>query len=127
MAVVAASVAAAVFVGSGLAADTSYDRSRTILFNGKPTFPLALTPGPPLGSTTPWGTNGLAETSSAGINLYRVGSGGATWSASDLQSVLAWDRAAAALHVFTWPNLGGYRWPPPAPPRTLHSRTSSTR
>ena len=105
---VAASLVVAVFAGSGGAADTSYDGTRTILFNGKPTFPIALSPGPPLGSTSPSGMNGLAETSLAGVNLYRVGSGGATWSASDLSSVLDWDRAAAALHVYTWPNLGGY-------------------
>jgi hypothetical protein len=106
----------AVFAGTGRAADTSYDSSRTILFNGKPTFPLVLSPGPPLGSSTPWGTNGLAETSLAGINLYRVGSGGATWTASDLSSVLDWDRAAAALHVYTWPNLGGYSLATPGSP-----------
>jgi hypothetical protein len=113
---VAASVVAAVCAGSGGAADTSYDSSRTILFNGKPTFPLVLSPGPPLGAGTPWGTNGLAETAAAGVNLYRVGSGGATWSASDLSSVLAWDRAAAALHVYTWPNLGGYSLATPGSP-----------
>jgi hypothetical protein len=105
---VAASLVAVAFAGSSGAAETSYDSSRTILFDGKPTFPIALSPGPPLGSTTPWGTNGLAETSLAGVNLYRVGSGGAAWTASDLSSVLDWDRAAAALHVYTWPNLGGY-------------------
>lgn len=116
LAVVAASLVVAVFAGSGGAADTSYDGTRTILFNGKPTFPIALSPGPPLGSTTPWGTNGLAETSLAGVNLYRVGSGGATWSASDLASVLDWDRAAAALHVYTWPNLGGYALATPGSP-----------
>jgi hypothetical protein len=116
LAVVAASVVAAVFAASGGAADTSYDSSRTILFNGKPTFPLVLSNGPPLGSSTPWGTNGLAETAAAGINLYRVGSGGATWSASDLSSVLDWDRAAAALHVYTWPNLSGYSLATPGSP-----------
>jgi hypothetical protein len=109
----------AVFAGTGRAADTSYDSTRTILFNGKPTFPLVLSPGPPLGSSTPWGTNGLAETSLAGINLYRVGSGGATWSASDLSSVLDWDRAAAALHVYTWPNLGGYSLATPGSPEDV--------
>jgi hypothetical protein len=112
---VAASVFA-VFAGTGQAADTSYDSTRTILFNGKPTFPLVLSPGPPLGSTTPWGTNGFAETSLAGANVYRVGSGGATWSANDISSVLAYDRAAAALHVYTWPNLGGYALATPGSP-----------
>ena len=66
-----------------------------------------LSPGPPLGATTPWGTNGLAETAAAGVNVYRTGTGG-IWSADDIQTALAWNRAAAALHVYTWPNLGGY-------------------
>jgi IPT/TIG domain len=116
---VAAIGVAAVFAGTGRAADTSYDSSGTILFNGKPTFPIALSPGPPLGASTPWGTNGLAETSLAGVNLYRVGSGGAMWTASDLSSVLAWDRAAAALHVYTWPNLGGYSQATPGSPEDV--------
>ena len=116
IAAVAASLVAAVFAGSGGAANTSYDSSRTILFDGKPTFPIVLSPGPPLGAGTPWGTNGLAETAAAGVNLYRVGSGGSTWSASDLSSVLDWDRAAAALHVYTWPNLGGYSLATPGSP-----------
>jgi hypothetical protein len=89
------------------AATTSYDSSRTILFDGRPTFPIVLSPGPSPGSTTPWGTNGLAETAGAGVNVYRTGTGG-IWSADDIASALAWDRAAAALDVYTWPNLGGY-------------------
>ena len=89
------------------AATTSFDRSRTILFNNKPTFPLVLSPGPALGATTPWGTDGLTETAAAGINVYRTGTG-QPWSAGDISSALAWDRAAAAHHVYTWPNLGGY-------------------
>jgi hypothetical protein len=90
------------------AATTSYDTSRTILFDGQPTFPIVLSPGPSLGSTTPWGTDGLAETAMAGVNVYRVGPGGGVWTASDIDSAVAWDRAAAALHVYTWPTLGGY-------------------
>ena len=89
------------------AATTSFNRTRTILFNGEPTFPLVLSPGPPLGSETPWGADGLTETATAGANVYRTGTGG-IWSGSDISSALAWDRAAAALHVYTWPNLGGY-------------------
>jgi len=93
--------------GAARAATTSFDRTRTILFNGEPTFPLVLSPGPPLGGQTPWGTNGLAETASAGVNVYRTGANG-IWRESDINGALAWDRAAAALHVYTWPTLGGY-------------------
>jgi hypothetical protein len=90
-------------------ASTSFDSTRTILFDGQPTFPIVLSNGPPLGSETPWGTNGLAETASAGVNVFRTGPAGRQiWTTSDLNSALAWDRAAAALHVYTWPNLGGY-------------------
>jgi hypothetical protein len=39
--------------------------------------------------------------------VYRTGAGG-VWSKADLDTALAWDRAAAAHHVYTWPNLGGY-------------------
>jgi hypothetical protein len=97
----------AYLAGSAGAATTSFNRTRTILFNGEPTFPLVLSPGPPLGSETPWGADGLTETATAGANVYRTGTGG-IWSGSDISSALAWDRAAAALHVYTWPNLGGY-------------------
>ncbi len=101
--------------GAAQAATTSFDRTRTILFNGEPTFPLVLSPGPPLGGDTPWGTDGLTETASAGVDVYRTGTG-AIWSASDINSALAWDRAAAALHVYTWPNLGGYSQALPGSP-----------
>ncbi len=107
MAVLATSVLVASLAGAARAAETSFNHSRTILFNGEPTFPLVLSPGPPLGASTPWGTNGLAETAAAGVNVYRTGTG-ATWAPNDIQSAIDWDRAAAALHVYTWPNLGGY-------------------
>ena len=107
MALAAASVLFGCLADTGHGATSTFDRSRTILFDGRPTFPIALSPAPPLGSNTPWGTNGLAETVAAGVNMFRTGTGG-LWSAGDLQTALAWDRAAAALHVYTWPNIGGY-------------------
>src|SRR3954463_5404235 len=97
------------------AATTSFDRSRTILFNNHPTFPLVLSPGPPLGTKTPWGADGLTETAAAGVNVYRTGSG-QTWTAGDITTALAWDRAAAAHHVYTWPNLSGYSQTLPGSP-----------
>ncbi len=108
VALLAASAAFACLAGAAGAASTSFNQgTRTILFNGKPTFPLVLSPGPPLGVDTPWGTNGLAETAAAGVNVYRTGTGG-IWTPADISAGLAWDRAAAALHVYTWANLGGY-------------------
>jgi hypothetical protein len=105
--VVAASAAFGVLAGTARSATTTFDPGGTIRVNGQPTFPIVLSPGPALGSSTPWGTNGLAETVAAGVNVFRTGAGG-IWSNADLQSALAWDRATAALHVYTWPNLGGY-------------------
>jgi hypothetical protein len=93
--------------GAARAATSSFDHTRTILFDGEPTFPLVLSPGPPLGSETPWGTDGVAETASAGVNVYRTGSGG-IWTDGNIDSALALDRAAATLGVYTWPNLSGY-------------------
>lgn len=107
MLVLATSALLVWFAGAARAATTSFDGTRTITFNGEPTFPIVLSPGPPLGASTPWGTNGLADTSAAGVNVYRTGTGG-IWSQSDINAALAWNRAAAALHVYTWPNLGGY-------------------
>ena len=108
LAVVLATIASfAHLAGSARAATTSFDRTRTILFNGEPTFPLVLSPGPPLGGKTPWGTDGLTETAAAGANVYRTGPG-STWTSGNISSALALDRAAAALHVYTWPNLSGY-------------------
>lgn len=93
--------------GAARGASTSFDRTGTFLFDGRPTFPLVLSPGPPLGRQTPWGTDGLTETVDAGANVYRTGTG-STWTSTTISSALAWDRAAAALHVYTWPNLSGY-------------------
>ena len=107
VALVATSGALAALAGSAGAAATSFDRRQTILFDGQPTFPLVLSPGPPLSGKTPWGTDALAETASAGVNVYRTGSGG-IWTPADISTALAWDRAATALGVYTWPNLGGY-------------------
>ena len=114
-AVVATSAVAAGSAGTARAATTSFDHTQTILFNGEPTFPIVLSPGPPLGGQTPWGTDGLTETSDTGVNVYRTGTGG-IWQNSDINSALAWDRAAAAQHVYTWPNLGGYSLALPGSP-----------
>jgi hypothetical protein len=107
VALVSACAVAGCLAGTARSATTTFDETRTILFNGQPTFPIVLSPAPPLGATTPSGTNGLAETATAGANVFRTGVGG-IWSAADIETALAWDRAAAALHVYTWPNLGGY-------------------
>jgi hypothetical protein len=107
VAVAAASAVLGCLAGAARPATTTFDRTRTIRFNGRPTFPIVLSPGPALGSSTPWGTNALTETAAAGVNVFRTGVGG-IWTQADINSALALDRAAAALHVYTWPNLSGY-------------------
>lgn len=105
--VATAALCAAGFPGFARAGTSSFDSTHTILLDGRPTFPIVLSPGPPLGSSSPWGTNGLTETASAGVDMYRVGPG-KLWTSGDLTTALAFDRAAAALHVYTWTNLSGY-------------------
>ena len=106
-----AAAAVASFVASGLAgaahAATTTSSHGTILLDGKPLFPIVLSPGPPLGSKTPWGTDALAEAAAAGVNVFRVGSG-SEWTSADLAAVLAYDRAAANAGAYTWVNLHGY-------------------
>ncbi len=94
-------------VGAAHAATTSYDRSGTILFDGKPFFPLVLAPGPALGATTPAGADGLAQTVAAGINVFKIGPSG-TWTSGDVSSVEALDAALQALHAYSWVNINGY-------------------
>jgi hypothetical protein len=101
--------------GSARPATGSFDPSQAILFEGQPVFPIVLSPPPILGSQTPWGSNALAETVSAGVNVFRVGPGG-TWTNGDIAAALAWDRAAAARHVHTWVNLSGYSQAVPGSP-----------
>jgi hypothetical protein len=102
---------AATVVAGGLSdagrASTPVDEPGPILLDGRPIFPIVLSPPPILGSKTPWGTDAVAETASAGVNVFRVGPGG-IWTDADIASALAWDRAAAALHAYTWVNLNAY-------------------
>ena len=82
-------------------------QSPTILFDGRQVFPIVLSPPPVLGSRTPWGADALTEVAAAGVNVFGIDSG-RIWTSDDTASALAWDRAAAALHVNTWVNLSGY-------------------
>lgn len=107
MATLAVLVVASLGAAAARGAVTSYDWSGTIYLGGQPVFPLVLSNGPPVGSTTPWGTDAYKETTSAGINVFRAGSKG-IWTSSALSDTLADDRAAAAVHAFTWVDLSGY-------------------
>jgi len=93
--------------GAAHAASTSVARTGAILLDGRPVFPIVLAPGPLPGTTTPWGTDALAETVAAGVDVFKVGPGNG-WTGNDLASTIAWDQAAAALGAYTWVNLNGY-------------------
>ena len=103
----AVAAVAAALAAAAHATTATVTRAGAILFDGRPVFPIVLSPGPPLGSTTPWGTNGLAETVSAGVNVFRTGPGG-PWTSGDIASTAALDRTVAALGAYTWVNLNGY-------------------
>ena len=87
------------------AARTSYDSQGTILVDGVKTFPIALLRPPPLGSTTPWGTDALDAVVGAGVNLLASGPFGANWTDAALADVETWSSAATARRVHTWVNL----------------------
>jgi hypothetical protein len=76
-----------------------------LFFDGVPTFPLILNKPPPLGSRTPWGTNGLDEVALAGVNLFGAGPIGAPWTDAMLEETRAWTHAADARGVHTWVGL----------------------
>jgi hypothetical protein len=105
-----ATALALALAGAARPATGSADPSQTISFDGRPAFPIVLSPPPARGSHTPWGTDALAETASAGVNVFRAGpaSGGVPWTSSDIATALALDRAAADLNVHTWVNLSAY-------------------
>jgi hypothetical protein len=108
-------VVAASFGDVARAAHTSFVRSGTILVDGRPFFPIVLSPGPAVGSRTPWGTDALAELAAAGVNVFRIGPG-TQWRSSDIASALAYDKAAAAVNAYTWVNLSGYSQALPGSP-----------
>ncbi len=87
------------------AATTRLDRSGTVRLDGRKIFPIVLSKGPELGSTTPGGADALAEVASAGVNFLRTGPGGATWTSKDIAEAIASNREAAARGLYTWVNL----------------------
>jgi hypothetical protein len=88
-----------------------------LLVDGSSLFPIVLSNGPPPGSVTPAGRNGLAEVAAAGVSFIRTG--GADWSLPGIDSQLAAQRqlldAAAAHGLLAWLWLGNVpNLPPPA-------------
>ena len=85
---------------------------------GSPIFPIVLSNGPPPGSSTPGGRNGLAEVAAAGVSFIRTGI--ADWSLPAIDSQITAQRAlldAAAAHgLRAWLWLGNVPNLPPASP-----------
>lgn len=82
-------------------------RHGTLLVDGERFFPIALTMPPPLGSRTPWGRDAVAELVAAGVNTFRTGPLGETWTEQHLTSAAAWNDKAAEHGVYTWLQLRG--------------------
>ena len=103
--VVAALLAALVAVADGAAASTRLDSDGTVLIGGARSFPIVLAKGPPLGSTSPSGRDGLDEVAGAGVNFLKVGPATTPWTEADLDEARAFNRAAASRGLYTWLNL----------------------
>jgi hypothetical protein len=87
------------------AAVTRSDAHGTTLVDGRKVFPIVLAKGPERGSTTPSGSNALAEVVSAGVNFFKIGPATTVWTSADIADALAWNQAAATLGAYTWINL----------------------
>jgi hypothetical protein len=85
---------------------SAYGSAGTFLFAGQPTFPIALSNPPPIGSTTTVGGDALDEVVRAGVTVFRVGPALTPWTSSTIASTEAWDRAALTRSVRTWVSLG---------------------
>src|SRR5262245_8724537 len=79
-----------------------------LLVDGRRTFLILVSKGPPPGSKAPSGKDGLAEIAGAGVTMMRTGIG--DWSQAGLTSQIAAERrlldAAAAAGLKCWPWLG---------------------
>jgi hypothetical protein len=95
--------------------------------DGAKFFPLALSLGPPLDGTTPWGANALDEVTGAGVNVLRAGPLGVPFSDPVLAETEAMNRAAAARGVYTWVNLRELARAQPGSPEEARLRTVVTR
>jgi hypothetical protein len=86
-------------------AATAADGHGTILVDGEKVFLIGLSAPPPLGGTTPWGTDSLDEVVAAGVNLVKAGPIRARWTLAQLAEARRWNEAAARRGIHTWVNL----------------------
>lgn len=97
----------------------SVDRATgALVVDGRKTFPLVLSNGPPAGAKAPGGRDALAEVAAGGAGFIRVGR--PDWSLESIAQQIAAERevldAAAAHGLHCWLQLGNV---PDLPARTL--------
>jgi hypothetical protein len=99
-------VLVAVLAEAAGAATTTVDPHGTVLLNGRKVFPIVLAKGPEPGMVTPDGADGLTEVADAGVNFFKTGPAQDPWPPpNEIPAAIAYQRAAAALGVYTWVNL----------------------
>jgi hypothetical protein len=99
-------VLAAVLAPAAGATTTTVDPHGTVLVDGQKVFPIVLAKGPEPGMVTPAGSDGLTEVAAAGVNFFKTGPAQDPWPPPDeIPAAIAYQRAAAALGVYTWVNL----------------------
>jgi hypothetical protein len=98
-------VLVAVLAEAAGAATTTVDPHGTVFVDGRKVFPIVLAKGPEPGMVTPTGANGLAEVADAGVNFFKTGPAQDAWPPDEITAAVTYQRAAAALGVYTWVNL----------------------
>lgn len=86
--------------GSADATNVTLNQDGVLLIDGRETFSIGFSNGPPPGSVTPWGTGGLAELAAAGGTLIRTGTNGTMgWDEECIARERVWQAAAAEAGV----------------------------
>ena len=86
--------------GSADATNVTLNQDGVLLIDGRETFSIGFSNGPPPGSVTPWGTGGLAELAAAGGTLIRTGANGTMgWDDECIGRERVWQAAAAEAGV----------------------------
>jgi hypothetical protein len=102
------------------------DEHNRLLLNGKPWFPLCLSPGPPLRARDPKGRDGMAVIKAAGMNSFRVGASMST--PEDIEANEDYLDWIAEHGMYAFPNLREISvFHPQAPKRKEQLREVVTR
>lgn len=114
--------------GASAAGGSGPDASGTFVIDGTEVFPITLSKPPQIDSRTPWGTDGLAEVASAGVNLLKIGPPPRVpWTEAAVADVQKWNESAAARGMHTWVDLRELAHAQPGTPEEALLRTLATR